>query len=81
MKKKTAFLLGIVILISSLFINLVIVEHSDETDLTFCNIEALAEKETPGGLKPTCVESGYICTGIDAAGNSGRHPGLVSSKD
>ena len=80
MKKKTAFLLGIVILISSLFINLMIVERSDKTDLTFCNIEALAEKETPdGGVKPTCIKSGYICAGIDAEGNPGLHQGLAEA--
>ena len=72
--------MGIIILISTLFINLIITDNSDSTDLTFSNIEALAEDESPDATednkKPTCVESGFICTGIDKNGTSGNHPGL-----
>lgn len=82
MKKKIILLVGIAVLLGSLFINLIIGEHSGKTDLTFYNIEALAEKETPDGdIKPTCVESGYICFGVDKEGTIGNHPGLVPAQN
>lgn len=80
MKKKKVVLVGIFVLLITLFINLVISEHSGKTDLTFSNIEALAQEES-GEINPNpqCIESGCICVGSDKNNNLGRHPGLVEN--
>lgn len=78
MKKKKAVLIGLIVLVGTLFINLVISDFSGGTDLTFNNIEALAQKESGGtNTKPQCIESGYICIGQDKDGNPGPHHGLT----
>lgn len=80
MNKKKAVIIGIIVLLGTLFLNLVISNNSDTTDLTFNNIEALAQKESGGtNPKPQCIESGYICTGTDKDGNLGHHHGLVQN--
>lgn len=77
MKKKKAVLIGIIVLMGSLFINLVISDNSGQSDLTFSNIEALAQKESgDNNPNPSCIESGTICLGIDKNNVMGRHPGL-----
>ena len=77
MKKKKVVLVGIFILLGTLFINLVISGHSGKTDLTFSNIEALAQEESEGvNPNPQCIESGFICMGTDKNNVIGRHPGL-----
>lgn len=80
MKKKKAILIGIIVLSGTLFINLVISGHSGETDITFNNIEALAQEES-GDVNPNpqCIESGFICVGTDKNNNLGRHPGLMQN--
>lgn len=78
MKKKKAVLIGIMVLSGALFLNLVISDNSDGTDLTFTNIEALAQKESGGtNPNPQCIESGFICTGLDKNNIAGHHPGLM----
>lgn len=78
MKKKKVVLVGIFVLLGTLFINLVISEHSGKTDLTFSNIEALAQEESEGvNPNPQCIESGFICVGSDKNNILGRHPGLI----
>lgn len=78
MKKKKAILIGIIVLLCTLFINLVITDNNGGTDLTFSNIEALAQKEGGGtNPKPQCIESGFICTGLDKDGVPGHHNGLM----
>lgn len=80
MKKKRAVLIGIIVLSGTLFINLVISDHSGETDITFNNIEALAQEES-GDVNPNpqCIESGFVCVGIDKNNVSGKHPGLIKN--
>lgn len=78
MKKKIILGVGIIVLIGSLFINLNLSEQSDLSDISFDNLEALAADEnTDTTIKPTCIESGMICTGMDKNGLVGRHPGLT----
>lgn len=77
MKKKKAVLIGIIVLMGALFINLVISDNSGQTDLTFSNIEALAQKESGDkNPNPQCIESGTVCLGLDKNNSMGRHPGL-----
>lgn len=77
MKKKKAILIGIIVLTGALFINLVISNDLEYTDLTFSNIEALAQKESGDkNPNPQCIESGTICVGIDKNNSYGRFPGL-----
>lgn len=76
MKKKKAILLGIGILLCALFINVVVSGGDSETILTFNNTEALAQGEGGGTVKPTCIKTGYICTGVDENGTWGDLPGL-----
>lgn len=78
MKKKKAILLGIGILLCALFINVVVSGGDSETILTFNNTEALAQGEGGGTVKPTCIKTGYICTGVDENGSWGDLPGLRS---
>lgn len=78
MRKKKILFTGIVIIIFSLFVHVKFSDRSMETEVTITNIEALAEQETTeGALLINCIESGYICTGIDKNGNKGPHPGLT----
>lgn len=82
MKKKKAILIGIIVLTGALFINLVISDNSGQSDLTFSNIEALAQKESGDEIpNPTCIESGTICLGIDKNNVMGRHPGLKPNQN
>lgn len=77
MKKKKAILIGIIVLLCTLFINLVITDNNGGTDLTFSNIEALAQKESGDkNPNPQCIESGTICVGLDKNNTYGRFPGL-----
>lgn len=77
MKKKKTILLGIIIVILSLFVNLVISKEENEGDLTISNVEALAQKE---GDNPSfvvdCDDVGVICFGVDRNGVKGKHSGL-----
>lgn len=80
MKKKKAVLIGIIVLTGALFLNLIISENLDGTDITFSNIEALAQKESGGSdSKAQCIDSGHICIGLDKDGNPGPHWGLVQN--
>ena len=52
--------------------------RSAKTSLTLANIEAMAEQESPDGeRKDLCLQTGYICVGIDKNGIDGEHHGLM----
>ena len=76
MKKKVKFLIGISIILVSLFINFVFSEKPYFSIIIFDNIDALAEGESGNKPKPTCILSGYICSGVDKDGNVGTFYGL-----
>lgn len=76
MKKKAKFLIGGGILFISLFINFIFSGKLNSSDVTFDNIDALAENESGDKPKPTCILSGFICSGIDKDGNMGTFYGL-----
>ena len=71
MKKKVKFLIGISIILVSLFINFVFSEKPNFSKIIFDNIDALAEGESSNKPKPTC-----ICSGVDKDGNVGTFYGL-----
>lgn len=77
MKKKRAIIAGIIILAGILFMDLVISNTSGKTELTFDNIEALAGGESGGTFQPDCIESGFVCVGINQNGLVGKHKGLT----
>lgn len=52
MKKKIAIGIGVIIILTTLFINLFFQNNGEKVELTFNNIEALAEEETPGSTTP-----------------------------
>ena len=58
MKKKVKFLIGISIILVSLFINFVFSEKPNFSKIIFDNIDALAEGESGNKPKPTCILSG-----------------------
>ena len=81
MRKKRILYTGFVISLFSLFVHIKFADRSMETEVTITNIEALAEQESTEGEFPVdCVESGYICTGIDKNGFRGHHAGLTKAK-
>lgn len=73
MKKKIIILSGIGIILLTLLMNINPSKDS-ESDVSFLNVEALAQQE--GGGKPTCIATGSICWGMNAAGEIGMFPGL-----
>mgnify|MGYP001088805940 CR=1 FL=1 len=79
MKKKIAIGIGVSIILITLFINLFFQNNERKVKLTFNNVEALAEEETPE-LKPTCVAEGTLCVGVNSSGEVGRFPGLMIKK-
>lgn len=74
MSKRIATITGIIVVLATLFVNVVFSETSDATDLSFSNIDALAEGESPKVVQ--CIESGTICIGVNKDNLWGRHPGL-----
>ena len=66
-------------MLATLFVNVVFSGNSDDADLSFSNINALAEGESTE--IPQCVESGTICIGVDKNDLMGRHPGLRYNPD
>lgn len=78
MHKKRILLTGTIIILSVLFLNIVFSDRSAKTSLTLANIEAMAEQESPDGeRKDLCLQTGYICVGIDKNGIDGEHHGLM----
>lgn len=73
MKKKVIILSGIGIILLTLLINVTPSKNS-ESDVSFLNVEALAQQE--GGATPTCIAEGSMCFGVNAAGEMGMFPGL-----
>ena len=76
MKKKVKFLIGISIILVSLFINFVFSEKPNFSKIIFDNIDALAEGESGNNPKPPFIHSCYICYGVDKDGNVGTFYGL-----
>ncbi len=74
MKKKVIILSGIGIILLTLLMNINLSKDS-ESDLSFINIEALAQQE--GGSSATCVSKGSVCWGVNSAGEIGVFPGLA----
>ena len=56
MNKKTAVIIGAIVILATLFVNVIFSEDLENTDLTFSNVDALAEEES--SRIPQCVESG-----------------------
>lgn len=79
MKKKFVIGIGIGILLITLFVNLVFQTNGKETKLTFNNVEALAaDEDTKPKPKPTCINKGALCIGVNSAGEVGKFPGLYN---
>lgn len=80
MKRKVKILFGGIILFSALTINFIFSNKFQSTEITFDNIEAIAQQESGGDFTPTCIYVGNICTGIDKDGNMGTFSGLSALK-
>ena len=80
MRKKPRIFIGGIIILTSLSINFMFSKESTITDITFDNIDALAEKESTDP-EPTCIYIGQVCFGVDEDGNTGTHFGLSSCKE
>lgn len=74
MNKKTSVIIGVIVILATLFLNLIFSNSSENTDLTFYNVNALAGGESSEPAQ--CIESGTICVGWDANGVWSRHQGL-----
>ena len=72
--------MGGIIILTALSINFMFSKESIVTNITFDNIDALAENES---IDPdaTCIYVGTYCFGIDKDGNIGHHYGLSSCKE
>ncbi len=46
MNKKTALIIGVIVILATLFVNVIFSEDLENTDLTFLNMDALAEEES-----------------------------------
>ena len=80
MRKKARIFIGGIILLTSMSNNFMFSKESTITNITFDNIDALAEKES---IDPdaTCIYVGTFCLGVDAEGHKGNHFGLSSYKE
>lgn len=74
MSKRIAVIAGSIVILATLFVNIVFSETSNATDLSFSYIDAMAEGENTEIVQ--CVESGTICVGVDKNDLWGYHPGL-----
>ena len=59
--------MGGIIILTALSINFMFSKESTITDITFDNIDALAENESTDP-KPTCIYVGTFCFGVDKNG-------------
>lgn len=75
MKRKVKILIGGIIILTALFINFILSSKSQTTEITFDNIEAIAQQES-GKPKPTCIYTGLLCSGVDKNGTIGTFYGL-----
>lgn len=81
MRKRARIFIGGIIILTALSINFMFSKESTiNTNITFDNIDALAEKES---IDPdaTCIYVGAFCFGIDSDGIVGDHFGLSSYKE
>lgn len=74
MNKRIAIITGIIVILATFSVNIVFSDCSKDTDLSFSNIDALAEGESSNIVD--CIESGTICVGFDKNDLWGYHPGL-----
>lgn len=74
MSKIIAVIAGVIVILATLFVDVVFSDTSEITDLSFSNIDALAEGESSNVVD--CIESGMICIGFDKNDLWGKHPGL-----
>ena len=74
MSKIIAVIAGVIVILATLFVDVVFSDTSEITDLSFSNINALAEEESSKIIE--CVEPGTICIGVNKDNLWGRHPGL-----
>ena len=74
MSKRIAVITGVVVILATLSVNVVFSDTSKITDLSFSNIDALAEGESSNIVE--CIESGIICIGFDENDLWNRYPGL-----
>lgn len=74
MSKRIAVIAGSIVILATLFVNVVFSDTPENTDLSFSYIDALAEGESTKIVQ--CVESGTICLGVDKNDLWGYHPGL-----
>lgn len=82
MSKKTAVIAGVIVTlvtVATLFVNVIFSDKSENADIAFFNIEALAEEENT--KIPQCIESGTICIGVDKNNLWSHHPGLKYNPD
>ena len=79
MSKKTAVIAGVIVTLATLFVNVVFSDKSENADIAFFNIDALAEGES--NKVPQCIESGTICIGLDKNNLWSHHPGLKYNPD
>ena len=79
MSKRIALTTGVIVISVSLFVNVIFSNTSEITDLSFSNIDALAEGESTE--IPQCIESGTICVGYDKNDIWSYHQGLQYNPD
>ena len=72
--KRIAVITGVIVVLATLSVNIVFSNTSEATDLSFSNIDALAEGESSNIIQ--CVESGTMCLGRDKNKIWGFHSGL-----
>ena len=80
MRKKARIFMGGIIILTTLSINFMFSRESTITNITFDNIDALAENES---IDPdaTCIYVGAFCFGIDSDGIVGDHFGLSAIQE
>lgn len=79
MRKKIILFIGIIIILISLFTSTKLSDKSEKISFVITNAEALAEQEN-SGQHIECIESGYVCIGIDKNGVHGKHLGLTRTE-
>ena len=62
------------VILATLSVNVIFSDTSESTDLSFSNINAMAEGESSNVVP--CIESGTICVGLDKDKVWSYHKGL-----
>ncbi|MDE5611795.1 MAG: hypothetical protein K2I90_07250 [Odoribacter sp.] len=79
MSKRIAIITGVIVILATLSVNVVFSDTSEDTNLSFSYIDAMAEGESSEIVQ--CIESGTICVGVDKNDLWGYHPGLDLNPD